>query len=46
LDGKVVGYMSFSHKPEENEFFGKHYHLYHIAVKQEHTGKGTDVKPS
>jgi len=21
--------------PEENEFFGKHHHLYHIAVKQE-----------
>jgi ribosomal protein S18 acetylase RimI-like enzyme len=44
LDGKVVGYMSFSHKPEKNEFFGKHYHLYHIAVKQEHRGKGIATK--
>jgi len=44
LDGKVVGYMSFSHKPEENEFFGKYYHLYHIAVKQEHRGKGIATK--
>jgi len=44
LDGKVVGYMSFSHKPEENEFFGKYYHLYHITVKQEHRGKGLATK--
>jgi len=44
LDEKVVGYMSFSHKPEENEFLGKYYHLYHIAIKQEHRGKGIATK--
>jgi len=35
FDGKVVGYMAFSQNIHENEFFGKYYHLYHIAVKQE-----------
>jgi len=43
-DGKVVGYMSFSHKPEENEFFGRYCHLYHITVKREHRGKGIATK--
>jgi ribosomal protein S18 acetylase RimI-like enzyme len=44
FDGKVVGYMSFSQNIHENEFFGKHYHLYHIAVKQEFRRKGVASK--
>jgi len=44
LDGKVVGYMSFSQRVEENEFFGKYYHLYHIAVKREFRGRGVAAK--
>jgi ribosomal protein S18 acetylase RimI-like enzyme len=43
-DGKVVGYISFSPKPEENEFFGKYYHLYHLIVKQEFRRKGIAAK--
>lgn len=44
FDGKVVGYMSFSQKIDENEFFGKYYHLYHLAVKQEFQRKGIASK--
>jgi len=43
-DGKVVGYLSFSPKVEENEFFGKYYHLYHIAVKREFRRQGIATK--
>ena len=39
-NGKVVGYMAFSQDVRENEFFGKHYHLFHMAVKQEFRRKG------
>lgn len=44
FDGKVVGYMTFSRRVEENEFFGKYYHLYHIAVKRGFRGKGVGAK--
>jgi ribosomal protein S18 acetylase RimI-like enzyme len=44
FDGKVVGYMAFSQDVRENEFFGKYYHLYHIAVKQEFRMKGVASK--
>jgi len=43
-DGKVIGYMSFSHRTEENEFFGEYYHLYHIVVKREFRGKWAATK--
>ena len=43
-EGDVIGYISFSHKTEENEFFGKYYHLYHIVVKREFRGKGAAAK--
>jgi ribosomal protein S18 acetylase RimI-like enzyme len=33
-DAEVIGYMAFSKEVHENEFFGKYYHLYHMAVKQ------------
>jgi ribosomal protein S18 acetylase RimI-like enzyme len=36
----VVGYMAFSQEIHENEFFGRYYHLYHIAVKKEFRRKG------
>jgi len=42
--GKVVGYMAFSQDVNENEFFGKYYRLYHIAVKQEFRRKGVASK--
>jgi ribosomal protein S18 acetylase RimI-like enzyme len=44
FDRKVVGYMAFSQNIHENEFFGKYYHLYHIAVKQEFRRKGVASK--
>jgi len=44
FDGKVVGYMAFSQNTHENEFFGKYYDLYHIAVKQEFQRKGVASK--
>ena len=44
VDGKVVGYMSFSPQAEENEFFGKYYHLYHVAVKPKFRRKGIATK--
>jgi ribosomal protein S18 acetylase RimI-like enzyme len=44
FDGKVVGYMAFSPNIHENEFFGKYYDLYHIAVKQEFRRKGVASK--
>jgi GNAT superfamily N-acetyltransferase len=44
VSGKVVGYMSFSPKIEENEFFGKYYHLYHMAVKPRFRRKGIATK--
>jgi GNAT superfamily N-acetyltransferase len=44
FDGKVVGYMAFSPNIRENEFFGKYYDLYHIAVKQEFQRKGVASK--
>lgn len=43
-DGRVVGYMTFSRNVEENEFFGKYYHLYHIVVNREFRGKGIAAK--
>jgi len=43
-DGKIVGYLSFSPKVEENEFFGKYYHLYHIAVRREFRRQGIATK--
>ena len=42
--GKVVGYVAFSQDVNENEFFGKYYHLYHIAVNQEFRRKGVASK--
>jgi len=44
LNGKVIGYVSFSQRVEENEFFGKYYHLYHIAVKQGFRKRGIASK--
>ncbi len=44
LDGKVVGYMAFSQDVHTNEFFGKYYRLYHMAVKQEFRRKGIATK--
>jgi len=37
---KVVGYISFSQKTEENEWYGKHLYLYEFAVAKEYRGKG------
>jgi ribosomal protein S18 acetylase RimI-like enzyme len=44
IDGRVVGYMAFSQDVRENEFFGKYYHLYHIAIKQEFRREGVASK--
>lgn len=40
FDGNVVGYIAFSERIHKNEFFGKYYHLYHIAVKRGFRRKG------
>jgi ribosomal protein S18 acetylase RimI-like enzyme len=44
FNGEVVGYMAFSRRMQENEFFGKFYHLYHVAVKHEFRMKGVASK--
>jgi len=44
LDRKVIGYMAFSEKVEENEFFGEYYHLYHIVVKRGYRRKGIGLE--
>ena len=39
-NNKIVGYLSFSQKPEEDEWYGKHIYLYEFAVTKEYRGKG------
>jgi ribosomal protein S18 acetylase RimI-like enzyme len=41
---KVVGYISFSQKTEENEWYGKHLYLYEFGVTKEYRGKGIGEK--
>ena len=41
---KVVGYISFSQKSEEDEWYGKHLYLYEFAVTEEYRGKGIGEK--
>jgi ribosomal protein S18 acetylase RimI-like enzyme len=43
-DGKVNSYMAFSEEVHENEFFGKYYHLHHLAVEEEFRRKEVATK--
>jgi ribosomal protein S18 acetylase RimI-like enzyme len=41
---EVIGYISFSKKPEEDEWYGKHIYLYEIGVTTHSRGKGIGEK--
>ncbi len=40
VDGEVVGFISFNKKIEEDEWFGKHFHMDHIVVDDKFRCKG------
>ena len=40
LDGKIVGYISFSPKIQEDEWCGRNYRLEHLIVDEKHRRKG------
>lgn len=44
VDGKVVGYISFSDRIREDEWCGKYYTLDHLIVDEKHRRKGYGTK--
>jgi GNAT superfamily N-acetyltransferase len=44
VDGKVVGYISFSKEIHEDEWCGRNYRLEHLIVEEKHRRKGYGTK--
>jgi ribosomal protein S18 acetylase RimI-like enzyme len=44
VDGKVVGYVSFSKEVNEDEWCGRNYRLEHLIVNEKHRRKGYGTK--
>jgi len=44
VDGKVVGYISFSKEIHEDEWCGRNYRLEHLIVDEKHRRKGYGTK--
>jgi len=44
VDGKIVGYISFSNKIREDEWCGRYYRLDHLIVDEKHRRKGYGTK--
>ena len=44
VEGKVVGYASFTHKVFEDEWCGRYYRLDHLIVDEGHRRKGYGTK--
>lgn len=44
VDGKVVGYISFSNEIREDEWCGRYYRFEHLIVDEKHRRKGYGTK--